>query len=679
MRFSTLPTFACLAALAAPAAAFPVLYHGMECDLAAPTVDFSTRTTLVNRTTVVTYHLTSAYELSCEDGESRSRVFEQQLETGTWGDRSKPAPWYYIGLPVPSTITYDLARRSFRLFTPGDPKLRTSNVTRWVADPYIREFDNADINPLEVWTNESVYPIREARFSEYNSGRFHVREYEARRAWSKSGTGDAVTTTPHALARVWSKEFPVYSAKIYCFPGNGGDDLFNRPLLVGDAFDPGSARGPYKLATSSQYANLLSTTHPSAPRTRGHDIFFVDFSQGGGDILINASLLTRTLEWLSARTSGKILVGGPSMSGIVSRLALLYALPANNSQRRELAGKVSGYISIDSPHQGASISSSLQAAVHSIKNDFTVNFLVGVTEVLSVTPWVESQTNSTIAGWRDLSVPAAHQMLYEHYYPGSDDHRSNIWRQFYDFVERKGGLRKDIPSVAIATSNFAAPNGVGYQDVDNWTVGILNPPTAYRTLRLSGTANMRRHELAPGSTGNWFFSPFSRSPESFMSLFVSTRTTCTDLFASFVGTPQERYDYFTCDPGTLCHWEFKQKCQNPPTDWEVFKGTFIPIYSALGLSGYSDISEVNAGNMHRHTRFHKAIILEDEFNGYCNEARACKKLDQCAGGGCSRKADDRRYEHIVFDSQVMEAIDQGLRYIAGRRALPIVLSTLLQD
>jgi hypothetical protein len=115
--------------------------------------------------------------------------------------------------------------------------------------------------------------------------------------------------------------------------------------VVGDAFDPFNKRDAFQIYGSPksdgtyaqpEYQRLLSTTGNS-PRAKGYDIIFVDFSQGGGDILINASLLLKLTEWLHSATNANIMVGGPSMSGIVSRLALLYSKPGNNVAGMDLA------------------------------------------------------------------------------------------------------------------------------------------------------------------------------------------------------------------------------------------------------------------------------------------------------------------------------------------------------
>lgn len=660
---------------------FQVNFLGLDCNAThTPTL----RTVEVERPYSDSYYVTyldSRFTLACEDGRTRVHDFSSQLST----DWETEDEWHWTHMQgVPATVTYRESDKvlifTFSGEAPGPPYHGAPPEYQVVPDPYWSEFNTGNgPPPLEIWSSESSYPPREAMFSEYDPGEFYLKEYQANPGYPLDANGNDVfdpNVQARFLAQVWSKRFPAYTAKIYCFPGKGDNDLFNRPMLVGDAFDPASSRDPNILKSKTQYQNLLSTTHPHAPRTNRYDIFFVDFGQGGGDILINASLLTRTLEWLSQKTSGRILVGGPSMSGVVSRLALLYALPANNTRRQELAGKVSGYISIDSPHQGASISSSLQHAVYWTKKDVSLNALLTVGTALSVTPWVpKPPENPAIQNWRDLNVPAAHQMLYEHYYDG-DRHSSAVWRQFYDFLGRKGGYRRDIPSVAIAASNFYSPWNPTKTFLHSARAAFLAPPTAPIDITLGGISSVPRHELAPGSTGDWFYSSFKRSPTQYMYPEVTSQIACTDNFIVPYGPKGADMNVtWTCNPGDICNFRFYGRCHS---NWENFKGTFIPIYSALGLSGYSRLSDINAQNVKDYTPFNKVIWMGSTYNGYCDASGGCRKLDQCeSGSNCSRKDEDKRFEHIIFDMQVMKAIDDGAKYLARRHPLQPIMSLLL--
>lgn len=447
------------------------------------------------------------------------------------------------------------------------------------------------------------------------------------------------TQTPRAFAKVEytaiSKNPAAsdYFAKVFWFPGkNNTSGNFRNPIVVGDAFDPMNTRHAWEIFNDEKYRLLLSMD-AGTPRAKGYDVLFLDFSQGGGDLLVNASIELKFIEWLHQNTTSDqgIVVAGPSMSGILGRIALLYSLPQNNTTNTDLAPRVAGYLSIDSPHQGASVSPYMQMAVKTVAD--------------------ETEKPDAIDSWNQLNVPAAHQMIYSHAFPfGSTiydysnplefprfaddwifDISSHNYDSFYDrmsgFFARKGNYRLNLPSAAVASSNFYVPHSgdPGFRrDLRYYAARI-------HTLLISAPVyaggSHAPHEFAPGSTGSWYLSPFSLQTEKFTMGLLGWDIKVGEILVGTFGN-------------------------------ERFKGTFIPIYSALDLDPDFDVYNPptqDEAELARYTPFDEVYFLKDLCNLY--QGRACDT------GNPNR--DYLRYEHIIFDNQVIAAIGRALDFLTA--------------
>ncbi|MGB6035089.1 MAG: hypothetical protein WBG42_02390, partial [Cryomorphaceae bacterium] len=130
----------------------------------------------------------------------------------------------------------------------------------------------------------------------------------------------------------------------------------------------------------------------------GYDIVYVDFTRGDGSLIENAKALQEVIKWVNEEkaanfsSSDNILVGY-SMGGVVARLALTYM--EDDAEDHE----VSYYVSVDSPHRGASIPRALIAALIDVRNYHFNDF-----DVSEDVPEVEE-------AYQVLFSPAARQML----------------------------------------------------------------------------------------------------------------------------------------------------------------------------------------------------------------------------------------------------------------------------
>lgn len=338
-----------------------------------------------------------------------------------------------------------------------------------------------------------------------------------------------------------------------------------------------------------------------SPREAGYDIFFLDFSQGGGDIRKNAKLLTKVMETLEANSSSKYVVAGISMSGIVARLALLYSLPQNNTYNSKILTNAKGFFTVDSPLQGASIGD-LQSMVWSVMGD-TLAQIVG---------------SAPVDQYAQLSVPAAHQMLYGHHYyrENSEDEsytsymkQSDAQANFYNMLKEMGDYRSDLPFATIATSNFHKPHPEldmtvrnEVQKIDRWVLR--------RSIYAGGQYPYQKYELYPGSCGNFYYDLVN--------------------FGRGTSSPQEN-----------------------ATSGEKFKGTFIPIHSSLDLRGFEVLNpslDRSENNLARYSPADRCFYFQNQYNEYRGDY----------------SVDGMRFSHIYFNYMTMQKIQAALQFIESQ-------------
>lgn len=566
-------------------------------------------------------------------------AYKLHLKVNTLDKAYTPFPIFFTS--VPATWQYDNNYQTFRFY-----KSDGSLISTWsdpcvsgISENYFERFKAASNSHLpkgdiRLWGSPNDAMSSNADFIEYSPADFLFTPnftetisaypfYPAGFGGNPDAPDDPSTGVPRAFAKITYKDDPKYFGTVFWFPGKGDKNPFNKPLVVGDAFDPYNKRDAKEIYESPQYSNLLKMPG-SSPRNSGYDLFFVDFSQGGGDIHINAMIELKLVEWLRSMNAAKVVIGGPSMSGIVARLACLYSIPENNSTGTDLGTNIKGYMSIDSPQKGASISGNFQRCVYNVQNDDFIQFEA----------WAAGAADPADK-WKMLNVPAAHQMLFEHYYAGgnvrgvTDSHDA-----FYGFLAQLGNYRKGMPKVAIAYSNFYKPYpGFTAQPNVLYTTGHITPPQA--TQRDFGAQNW---ELSAGSTGFWYRSSYNGVGADYVSL-------------NAMGVPPDATP---------------EQIYLPPIKWETFQGTFIPIESALDLTGYPAPSSPtpNPDDVARYSPFDKIFFMNNTYNGYCGPSGTCTLKDQCGTpGGCKQDINQKRYEHLVFDEQLMAAINSGLAEI----------------
>lgn len=552
--------------------------------------------------------LTVRYNLQCEDG-------------------SKPVE--SISTTVSRTYTsasYNLSNYEF---------IYNGNVH--VADTYMPQL-NKKYSPV-LWDADTAADASLRDLSRYDASRVSVKDYALTPAYPLDGANGNYSDRspdefPHVAARfVWGQDSH-YVADLHIFPSNraaASKNILANPLVVSDAFDPLNERDAFTIYSTPQYKKLLSLNPADAgPRTgpdgQGYDVVFVDFSQGGGDLLINAHLYLRALQWVQDHSPGSVVVGGISMGGVVARLALLWSMPGNNVAGADYATKVSGFVSVDAPQLGASISPRMQQIACQISEH----------------KWLpdSSDSNAAVNNWQQIRTPAAHEMLFGHYYRsdssntrcGNSNSNSKIHDKFYALLNTLGanayptnkrGFRADLPLLGVAYSNFYKPHGTLDPSVKT-TAGNVDPPIVdARDFFVGGpVGDPQRLEAYPGSTGFWYWKPYRRS------------------------SPEYVY------PGTL--------------DGEVFKGTFIPINSALALRpDYDVLHPTHSGELDLATKsaFDRVYYMQNATNNYSAEF----------GSSPAHTADvnDKRFQHMVFDAALMGTLQRALHDLRSGVVAPL--------
>ncbi|SNQ47488.1 conserved hypothetical protein [Frankia canadensis] len=149
----------------------------------------------------------------------------------------------------------------------------------------------------------------------------------------------------------WS--LPGGTARVYYGQGNRG---LVRPVLLADGFN----LGPTNFDASWEHVDGEPHRFATRLRERGRDLVLIGFDERSASILDNARTATAAIHRAVAERLGgnRLAVGGFSMGGIVTR----YALARMEMQRMD--HQVGVYLSVDSPHRGASIPIALQAIAH---------------------------------------------------------------------------------------------------------------------------------------------------------------------------------------------------------------------------------------------------------------------------------------------------------------------------
>ncbi len=219
------------------------------------------------------------------------------------------------------------------------------------------------------------------------------------------------------------------------------DGIFDRPFIFVEGIDFGQTHGTlrngffgwyeFSSGNSANYSFLYNMpVLLQWLRSEGYDIIMLDFSHGSDHIERNAALLKHLIELVKGYKTGQeeLVVAGASMGGQVSRVAL---------REMELDGLdhcTRLWISMDSPHYGASIPMSLQHTLYEMKE-------------------ISASAEDFVANY--LEVPAAKQMLLAH--AGGNNTERSAYQSYLNDL----GFPEHCRNVALANgSGSGVPLGL---------------------------------------------------------------------------------------------------------------------------------------------------------------------------------------------------------------------------
>lgn len=518
--------------------------------------------------------------------------------------------------------------------------IRPSVEYHWAnADDALSKMKRGKYNPSEYLVEY---------FSGQTDPRYPTWIYPACDLSSQPDCNGSTPADFKSFVKISLKSDPNYFCLAYLLPGKGNDLPTDKMLLVSDAYDPGSSTNIGNTADISRLKSLaafspLLGNSSGSLRDAGYDLIFVDYSQGAGDIFINSALYAKLIQVLSERTFDPIVIGGPSMGGLIARVAGLYLNKENNTDGVDYSGSILGYLSIDSPHQGAQINSWIQAGVYNARESWQVNFWADVFDV----------QNSAKDSWEMLKTPATWQMLYLHYNPTNNNALSSTTHdEFYAIINSLGRHSSKFPKVAVAYSNFYNPTyaQLSCSRSDN---AALVPGVVNETYRAYTSCTDNLQDLQPGSAFG-YIANYNRAPGDVIQPRMIP--VCYDM------------------PSGAAH-----AVETCPSSWwtgryRPWTGTFIPIASALDMSYQSnyagnvvyilkDLKSASGGL----TKDEVKAMTPFEYIGYMPNVFSSYR-------GVSYP----KYMHIVFEAALIAEVKAALNVLEAYRAKKVAEIKILR-
>ncbi len=212
-----------------------------------------------------------------------------------------------------------------------------------------------------------------------------------------------------------------YAATVQVLYSNRSDKRLKKPLIIVDGFDPLNNRDLFSTKEKNAIDSrglfaLMNGDLPSGPRginavgqirQQCYDLVFVNWHEGAGDVRKNADLFIQVVNLVNQAkvTAEQLVVFGPSMGGLITRLALAKMEISGQNHQTRL------YISMDSPHLGGQAPMGVQKLGQIVDN-------------IRGTHTFADRLGST----------AAKQMLRYHLFASPDGHVADQDAERYSFI-----------------------------------------------------------------------------------------------------------------------------------------------------------------------------------------------------------------------------------------------------
>lgn len=227
----------------------------------------------------------------------------------------------------------------------------------------------------------------------------------------------------------WGSYYPSYEKIILYNLGNNGALPLSKPLILVDGFDPENTTNYEELYEMVSKYDLAYNI-----RAMGYDLIIMNFDNGSDYIQHNAMALIDMINWVNNNKTSEehIVIVGGSMGGLVARYALTYM------EYRQWNHDCRLFISFDSPQQGANVP---------LGDQYCFDFFAFKAYMAQVAV-------------KAIKSPAAQQMLYYNYNPGSHLIKNNLYTE----IKNIGDYPQNTLTRKIAVSNG---NGEGLLQMGN--------------------------------------------------------------------------------------------------------------------------------------------------------------------------------------------------------------------
>lgn len=413
----------------------------------------------------------------------------------------------------------------------------------------------------------------------------------------------------------------------YLVKGNGDDDPFNRLLILSDGFDPGNDRKVQHVCTDPNFNRLINTSSSStnvSPLVDGYDVCFIDYADGTADIRKNAKYYLKITEYLCAQAgNNRVVAGGFSMGGVVSRLALLYGQKTPSTAAT--ISNIWKYLAIDSPMQGAA----------GICVDFQ--------------KLIKENANDKYSG---VNNDAAKQMLFNHLESNPYNYEHD---KFYGFLKNMGNYPSKMYKYSISNSDWKTPyDGNPY----SYNVSFYIQQNTTTVVKVTTCASSPLlHPLFPVTATILFTASCSPTPvtNTVISLIPIKKTISfsgKDLEAGSTYNILEQYVTNQVSDLSTKYSFWISSSQDVPYDaaGNVKRPTFMPISSVFDLDPNTPANLKNASSLYQ--------ICKDKWSPF-------DKI----------YLSQNRYEHIQFESDFLLQLRAALMEHSFD-CLPAVLSTI---
>ena len=344
---------------------------------------------------------------------------------------------------APKRVVWDTYDVSFVL----PPNLIWSNMQGEIRDIRIRFEENAPFEAVKPSKPVSHHYQREG----IHRIVFQVKLKDGRSLQSQTNIQIALPKKPKSESRATNDEYEIARFLLRSRSEDGGPTLHSggilqicyadktvrklrKPLIIAEGFEVSNLGFQKNVSIKTFFRDVLSCD-PSD--FAGFDIVYLDYNCPTDDIWRNAELMRDAIRWVNEHKEGSAenIVMGYSMGGLVAAIALRQMELANEDHDTKK------YISLDSPHCGATVPFAVFAAYDFLYPLVIQSHLYGL--ITKIKPEIQTSVLN-LQALRE--APAVRQMVIA-------EGREKDRRVYLDFQKKYRELGLPTKTINIAFSN----------------------------------------------------------------------------------------------------------------------------------------------------------------------------------------------------------------------------------